>query len=545
MKRVNKSIMVFAVLIMLIGTACAGAGDEQWNRTYGGAFMDYAYSVWQTSDGGYVIAGETQSYSKLGEYDTDFWLVKTDSNGVEQWNNSYGSGEYPPDSAWSVQQTSDGGYILTGETRSYGAGEDDIWLIKTGSGGTEVWNKTFGGIYDDGAYFVQQTSDGGYILAGATESFGVGYSKDAWLIKTDSSGTEIWNKTFGGASYDSAQEVQQTTDGGYILVGYTESYDVGGGDVWLIKTDPNGIEEWNTTFGNIHYNEGWSVQQTSDGGYIIAGETRLVLFGDKDFWLIKTDSGGIEEWDKTIGGAGYDLAFSVQQTSDNGYVLTGVTSSYGAGSDDIWLVKTDSGGIEQWNRTFGGTGDDLAYSVRQTTNNGYILAGTTWSFGVGYDDFWLIRVYGEEPTPPSTSTPTRRKGTMIEGAMMEEVNLIPELIQPTQPPLQLPIQLPQGSPLQYIMNLDLIVIIVSCILLQKYYRELHVQYPVLIGLSIFVAITIITKFYILNWALGNPSDILRYGSLPIYCLAGFTIVPAEERGATVKNNKKIRRNIRR
>ena len=264
--------------------------------------------------------------------------MKTDSKGNEVWNKTFGGTDH--DAAFSVQQTSDGGYILAGETDSYGAGCGDVWLVKTDAEGNEEWSKTFGGTNWDVAWSVQQTSDGGYILAGWTESYGAG-SRDAWLVKTDSKGNEVWNKTFGGTDHDAAFSVQQTSDGSYILAGWTMSYGAGSRDAWLVKTDSKGNEVWNKTFGGTDHDAAFSVQQTSDGGYILAGWTMSYDAGG-DAWLVKTDSNGNKVWDKTFGGTYWDKAHYVQQTSDGGYILAGWTESYGAGFEDAWLIKLES-----------------------------------------------------------------------------------------------------------------------------------------------------------------------------------------------------------
>jgi len=322
---------------------------------------------------------------------------------VEQWNKTFGGPE--ADYAWSVQQTSDGGYIITGGTCSFGAGDHDVWLIKTDSSGSEEWSENFGGsVYDDGQA-VQQTSDGGYILAGKTESFGAG-SFDAWLIKTDSSGNEEWSKTFGGSVDDYAYSVRQTSDGGYILAGETWSFGTGGKDAWLVKTDSSGNEEWSKSFGDQDGEWAQSVQQTSDGGYILAGNTYLDEAGNHDMWIIKTDSSGNEEWSKTFGGTEDEVGKEVQQTSDGGYIFIAKTRSFGVGRWDAWLVKTDSSGNEEWSETLGGSGDEEVFSVQQTSDGGYVFAGKTDSFGAGEWDVWITKL-GPEEKPPVTSPTTK------------------------------------------------------------------------------------------------------------------------------------------
>jgi hypothetical protein len=269
------------------------------------------------------------------------------------------------------------------------AGESDYSSIvscTTDDNPQAAWNKTFGGSGDDRGYSVQQTSDGGFIIAGFINSYGAG-SGNVWLIKTDSSGIASWNKTFGGLGDDRVISVQQTSGGGYIIVGDTNSYGAGNNDVWLIKTDSSGVASWNKTFGGQDVDYGFSVQQTLDGGFIIAGYTSSYGADNCNVWLIKTDSSGIASWNKTFGGPGGDYGFSVQQTSDEGYIIAG-----GADSADVWLIKTDSSGVASWNKTFGGPFTDYGRSVQQTSDEGFIIAGYTNSSGAGNYDFWLIKV---------------------------------------------------------------------------------------------------------------------------------------------------------
>jgi nicotinamide riboside kinase len=357
---------------------------KSFAKTYGGAYNDEATSVQQTSDGGYIVAGGTYSF---GAGSRDIFLIKTDAIGNIIWAKTYGGTGW--DDAYSVQQTSDGGYIVAGRTDSFGAGSRDIFLIKTDANGNIIWAKTYGGTNYDEAYSVQQTSDGGYIVAGYTWSFGAG-SRDLFLIKTDASGNIIWAKIFGGTGGGEAYSVQQTSDGGYIVAGYTFSFGAGYSDIFLIKTDASGNVQWAKTYGGTSYDGAYSVQQTSDGGYIVAGTTWSFGAGSYDIFLIRTDANGNIIWAKTYGGTNDDYALSIQQTSDGGYIVACWTWSFGAGYSDALLVKTDANGNLQWAKTYGGTYWDGAFPVQQTPDGGYIVAGHTTFVGAG-DDIFLIK----------------------------------------------------------------------------------------------------------------------------------------------------------
>ena len=267
-------------------------------------------------------------------------MIKTDSDGNKIWDKTLGVSDC--DVGYSVQQTTDGGYIITGITASIETEDWDVLLIKTNSDGKEIWNKTFGGTGLDAGTCVRQTNDGGYIITGEKETSDAGYW-DVWLIKTDSDGNKIWDKTFGSTRNDLGNCVQQTNDGGYIITGYTELYL--DGDVWLIKTDSDGKKIWAKSYGVLQ-NVGWGnwVEQTSDGGYIVTGFAWEIIGGYNDAWLIKTDSDGKKIWDRKLGGQSQELGNCVQQATDGGYVITGETWSYGAGESDVLLIKTDKDG---------------------------------------------------------------------------------------------------------------------------------------------------------------------------------------------------------
>ena len=359
--------------------------ELEWIRLFDACnSYDAGYSVQQTLDGGYIITG------KYGCNHVDVFLIKTDSSGIEDWRNTFGGSDN--DYGYSVQQTSDGGYIITGYTESYGAGLDDVYLIKTDATGVEQWSNTYGGSDDDHGYSVQQTSDGGYIITGYTESYGAGLD-DVYLIKTDATGAEQWSNTYGSSGYEYGHSVQQTSDGGYIIAGYTTSYGAGYSDFYLIKTDAAGVEQWSNTYGGPELDKGQSVQQTSDGGYIIVGQTRSYCPAS-DVYLIKTDATGAEQWSKTYGGESWDRGFSVQQASDGGYVIAGHSKTMEpVEAFRVYVIKTDPSGNEDWSVTYGGTMlPDTGYSVQQTSDGGYVIAGQMRPDGPSYADVCLIKL---------------------------------------------------------------------------------------------------------------------------------------------------------
>jgi predicted secreted protein len=356
-----------------------------WNMTYGGVASDIG-TGWtlQTSDGGYAIEGDTSSFGAGG---SDFWLVKTDASGNMQWNKTYGGtlNEVSGD----MCQTSDGGYAIAGGTYSFGiGGGQDVWLVKTDATGNMQWNKTYGGNATDIAYHVTQTSDGGYALAGTTNSFGAG-GQDAWLVKTDAAGDMQWNKTYGFSGTDSVVDVLKTSDGGYAMLGASASVGAGGQDAWLIKTDATGTMLWNKTYGGTGLDMGESVVQTIEGGYAWVGFTASVGAGGWDCWFVKTDAAGSMQWNKTYGTAVNDLAIHLIQTTDTGYAMVGWTYANG---QDMLLIKTDASGNTQWNMTYGGTGLENGYALLQSDDGGYVLTGSTNSFGAGGNDIWLVKV---------------------------------------------------------------------------------------------------------------------------------------------------------
>ena len=369
--------------LFFTGFLLCSCDEYKWAKTFGSGKGDVAYSIVQTSDGGYAVAGYTISKGA-----GNFYVLNLNGSGELVWDKTFGGGK--GDVAYSIVQTSDGGYAVAGTTESYGTGSADLWILKLNSSGELVWAQTFGGSYGDYATSIVQTSDGGYAVAGTTESYGAG-SADFWVLKLDGSGELVWAQTFGGSYGDYATSIVQTSDGGYAVVGTMESYGTGSADFRVIKLDGFGELVWDKTFGGSFGDDATSIVQTSDGGYAVTGTTESKGAGSLDMWVLKLNSSGGLVWDKTFGGSDDDYAASIVQTYDGGYVVAGYTESYGAGSRDFWVLKLNSSGELVWDQTFGGSGRDGANSIVQTSDGGYSVAGTTESKGTS-SDFWVLKL---------------------------------------------------------------------------------------------------------------------------------------------------------
>jgi len=289
-----------------------------------------------------------------------------------------------------VQQTSDFGYIIAGGTESFGVGSTDIYLIKTDYFGDTLWTKTYGGVNVDIAYSVQQTNDGGYVIVGQTSSYGAGGS-DVWLIKTNASGDTLWTKTYGGAYNDYGVSVKQTTEGGYIISGTTYASSWLDDNVYIIKTDSLGNTLWATIWNRPDANNadrGGEIQLTDDGGYIMVGHSYNAVGIGIKVTLLKLDSSGTIEWWKAHGIEFEQRGSSVLQTDNGGYVFSAYT---GTANPDFWLVKTNSVGDTLWSKRFGGPDAEYPGQMWQTADSGYAIVGYTASFGSGGNDVWLVK----------------------------------------------------------------------------------------------------------------------------------------------------------
>ena len=358
-----------------------------FQKIFKGTLNEYFSSVQQTSDGGYIMTGATNT---LGAGSFDFYIVRTNLMGDTLWTRTIGG--LSSDEGASISQTTDSGFIMTGNTYSFGGGvSSNVYLIKSDLNGNILWSKTFGGNISQYSKIVKQTIDGGYIILGNTNSFGMS-SFDHYLIKTDSAGDTLWTKILGGTNYDIGISIQQSTDGGYIICGYTAGFGAGDFDMYLIKTDSIGNALWSKAYGGMYEDIGSYAQQTMDGGYLIVGYTKSFGAGANDYYIIKTDSNGNLLWSKTLGGAVGELAFFGQQTTDGGYIVGGHSNSFSGIYSDVLLVKLDSIGNLIWNKTYGGALAEDAYSGQQTSDGGYVICGRTWSFGASSEDAFLLKI---------------------------------------------------------------------------------------------------------------------------------------------------------
>lgn len=462
----NNFLKYLLVGLALLLAYAVKAQDIEWDKTYGGEGWDLLSHAEQTTDGGYILGGISSSgeggeKSEASKGEEDYWIVKIDSLGNKEWDRTLGgSGR---DELQDIKQTRDGGYILGGYSLSDASGDKsedsrggfDYWIVKLDANGNKQWDRTYGGDNTDQFSSLQQTSDGGFIVGGSSESDRSGEKRessrgryDFWVIRIDSVGNILWDKTYGGNESDFLKRLQHTTDGGFILGGSSES-DVSGEkseprrgnntdfamgyDYWILKIDSLGNKEWDKTYGGLFADYLFALIQTHDGGYMLGGASGSGIGGDKsqehrggefgDYWVVKTDSLGNKEWDRTFGGSDSDELSDIIQTNDGGYLLggesesdvSGEKSEDGKGSTDMWVVKIDSTGSLQWDKTIGGEARELLTKIVHdtTATEGYLLAGSSTS-GISGDksepnrgesyDYWVVKLSPEAPcTAPSPS----------------------------------------------------------------------------------------------------------------------------------------------
>jgi hypothetical protein len=364
-------------------------GCETWDyfpKAYGGPGYERPYFIGETSDLGFVVAGYSDEWGAGG---WDILVLRLDENGGVVWQKAIGGVQV--DEGHAAALASDDGVAITGYTASAGAGDTDMAVLKLSAGGAVQFQKVLGGAGEDKPYAIRETYDGGFVVAGKSATGGAN-GDDMVVAKLDSAGGVQWQKMYGGTGTDWAYAIQQTYDSGYIIAGRTESFGAGGSDFWLIRTDGAGEILWQKTCGGAGDDRAYSVFETIDGGFAAAGVTSSFGAGGRDLALVKFDSNGGILWQKTYGGGAEDLAAAVLETFDDDLLITGYTLSSGAGAADFWVLKTTATGNVIWQRTFGGAGSDMGFASGWTWDDGFAVAGVTTSFGAGNEDLWVLKL---------------------------------------------------------------------------------------------------------------------------------------------------------
>ncbi len=437
-----------AFLTFVFSSVClvsfAQAPVKQWDKTFGGTVGDNFRTVHQTADGGYILGGYSHSGISGDKTEAhwgfhDYWVVKVDASGAKEWDKTFG-GNFG-ETLFSLFQTADGGYILGGYSQSgisgdkteANRGDVDFWILKLNASGAKVWDKTVGGNGNDRLHRIIPTVDGGFIAAGASDS-GISNEKtepckgfdDYWIVKFDTNGNKLWDKTFGTSTNDVLESIIQTSDGGYLLGGSSASgisgdkteASKGGLDYWIVKVNSNGAKVWDKTIGGLDEDYFSSLIQTANGGYVLGGNSFSGISGDKseankgdsDYWIVQVSPIGHKLWDKTIGGNNNDFLSAILQTGNGNLILGGASFSGISGNktqanagSDFWLVKLDSTRTKIWDKTIGGSNSDFLYDIKQTSDNGFILGGYSDS-GIsgdksettrGFNDYWIVKLDAE------------------------------------------------------------------------------------------------------------------------------------------------------
>lgn len=383
----KNTLTVFVFFLLIQGSPA----QQYFQKFYEGIVADVpnANAIKTTTDSGYIVAG---FWDNLGV--PDAYLLKVAENGDIEWAKTYGDSGLTIGGTrvYDVLQTADSGYLAVGYANGFGAGSYDVCLLKTDAGGNLEWARTYGGSGTDWGKSIHPTDDGGYIIAGYTQSYGAG-EMDVYLIKIDANANLQWTRTYGGSSRDVGYEAKQCPDGGYIIAGVTQSFGEGMNDIYLIRTDSLGNIIWTKTYGGAGdevsigigsaYFGKFSLEQTSDSGYVIAASTSSFGAGDYDVYVIKTDKNGDTLWTKTYGGSDLDFGVSIKQTADTGYMIVGWTRSFGGGNWDIYLIRTNPVGDTLWTKTYGDNYIESAISFEKIGTEGYIIAGFAQGIKIG------------------------------------------------------------------------------------------------------------------------------------------------------------------
>ncbi|MCD6366423.1 MAG: T9SS type A sorting domain-containing protein [Bacteroidales bacterium] len=422
-----KKIITFSLMVLTNVYFLTGQ-NILWSKCYGGSYDEHAKSIQQTTDGGFVVAGISASTNgdvsgNHGNY--DYWVLRLDAAGDTLWTKCYGGTD--DDRAWAIQQTTDGGFVVAGYSQSTDGdvsgnhGSSDFWILRLDAAGDTLWTKCYGGSSWDEALAIQQTTDSGFIVACSSTSTDGDVSgnhggKDYWVLRLDATGDTLWTKCYGGSDDDYVESIQQTTDSGFVVAGYSQSTDgdVSGNhgyeDSWILRLDAAGNILWTKCYGGSGWDEANAIQQTTDSGFVMAGWSGSTdgdvsgNHGGSDSWILRLDATGDTLWTKCYGGSGTDWVDAIRQTTDSGFVVAGGSTSTNGdvsgnyGSYDYWILRLDAAGDTLWTKCYGGSGGDEAYAIQQTIDGGFVVAGYSNSTdgnvsgNHGYNDSWILRL---------------------------------------------------------------------------------------------------------------------------------------------------------
>jgi len=401
--------------------------DLIWSKVIGGENPEGGRSVIQTSDNGFLVCG----YLAIPNFNTVLMLIKTDSEGNTEWSSGIGG------SGWeygnSVCELQGGGYAICGLTSSEGSGLEDFFVVKVDLHGLQVWRKTYGGSGLDIATSICETSDEKLLVCGYTESFGAG-EDDIYVLKLGENGDEIWAKTFGGSASEIGRKAIEISDGNYAIMGCTGSYGAGKRDIWLIKTDTDGNEIWSKTYGDSRCQDAFSLKETSDGDFIIAGhsDTSSDLL---EAYLVKTDSEGEKIWSKYFEGSDnfYDYAKDVVETVNGNFLVCGHTKIRQGRKNQVFMFLVDPEGNEIWKEEYGDVNSDWAHSMCCTYDEGFVVCGHTGSNYSNDYNVWLFKLQNPLATIEDNPIPQRaflyqnvpnpaKNETLIKVVILEDTN---------------------------------------------------------------------------------------------------------------------------
>jgi hypothetical protein len=386
---------LLSTIVVTIGLLAAGrvvyAQNAVWSRHYGGAYNEGGYACAPTADHGFMAVGSTYSY---GNGDHDIYVVRLDSLGDTVWSRTFGG--TATDFGRDVQVTPDSGCIVVGSTTSWGAGKEDLVILKVSSAGDLVWSKTYGGANSDEGWSVRWTHDSDLIVCGTTASSGAGYG-DLWLLRLTRGGDSVWARTFGGAGGESGMAVRETNDG-FIAVGATGTFGEGYSSIYAVKVNFAGDSIWAKPFGGAKADFGYAVEVSVFGDYLIAGSTASYGQGYYDAYLIDVTPFGDVAWEKTYGGAKDDRGYAICNIPSGDILLAGTTESSGQGGTDMYLLRLSPIGDVVWSTTYGGTQPDYCRGVTVDQKGNFIITGYSYSYAAGGSDLYVAELEGESPT---------------------------------------------------------------------------------------------------------------------------------------------------